>query len=62
MMKEICNICFNRDFGYCGLRSSKEEIKTKLNEEGDIVKCSHFCCEKAQAERLFRIKQEGTKE
>jgi len=55
MIKEICTICLNEDFGYCGLRGSKEELKYEHDNSQNLVKCSGFHPDVSTLKRMFKI-------
>jgi hypothetical protein len=54
---ELCKLCINEDFGYCGLRNSSEELIYEYNEKGDLLKCSGFFVDKERTNCLFKIKR-----
>jgi hypothetical protein len=55
MLKEICTICINEDFGYCGLRNSKVELEYKHDKHQNLIKCSGFCPDCSKLKRMFKI-------
>jgi len=54
MIKEICDICQNEDFGYCGLRNNKEELKYKHDKHLNVIKCSEFYPDVSKLKRMFK--------
>ena len=54
---DICEICYNDDFGYCGLRNSKEELSYKKDKKGNLRKCSGFSADKTFVNRYFKLIQ-----
>ena len=57
LVEEICQMCIEEDFGYCGLRNSKIELKYKHNKNGDLIKCSGFCPDTSKLKIMFKINE-----
>jgi hypothetical protein len=53
IIKEACEICANDDFGYCGLRHSKEEVFCDY-KEGEICACTGFVIDTSTILRMFK--------
>ena len=53
MKNNICNICINEDFGYCGLRN--KELQYENDENGDLIKCSGFSADKERINSMYKL-------
>ena len=55
---DICKICRNDDFGYCGLRNDKKELSYDHDEDTNLKKCSGFCADLEIINRRFKKDQD----